>query len=264
MPVSVASLGLGRLPSQGAPWPGGASQEMWIIKQIFLGVDGTGDSDSDIYKADFASSHVRTLYNELSGIRYYWRGPTGHGMQTKHLGAVVADYAKIACHATNAKKGPHDMFICLAGYSRGGAAVIHACNLLKEAGLNIDCLLLFDAVDRSVNLGEVQVQSHQMLAMSFMQMRAASAGSREFFGWVCGTRHALMTKPIRPFTTTNFSPGKLQNVSQRMARWADARGNRGNPRMWSRLSTKLVRSRPRFGRLWPKAVHRQWSILSAL
>lgn len=47
-------------------------------------------------------------------------------------------------------------FLVLAGYSRGGAAVIHACNVLLRKNITVDCLLLFDAVDRTMNLGGVQ------------------------------------------------------------------------------------------------------------
>lgn len=117
-------------------------------KIVFGGVDGTGEFWNNNYERSFAQSHVNTLHNEwLDGPSHYRRGPWWIGDWTRVeanriYNAVKGDW----------KNGAQAVF--LAGYSRGGAAVIEVAKWLKADNIPVECLILFDPVDRSRTVGE--------------------------------------------------------------------------------------------------------------
>jgi hypothetical protein len=74
--------------------------------------------------------------------------------------------------------------IHLAGYSRGGAAVLMVCNELQKADIKIEALLLYDAEDRSRVTGVELVPDNVRYAMH--AMRHPDTDSRPEFG-NCGT-----------------------------------------------------------------------------
>lgn len=155
------------------------------MTQIYFGVDGTGPRDDGTYAANFHDSFVNVFKREFSWDHAgYRRGPAMEGLRTKDLGDAAATYvqSQVATALTRSSIAP---FVCLAGYSRGGAAVIRACNQLKEAQIAVDCLLLFDAVDRAVNLSGVDVIPSNV-ARVYHARRHAEAASRPYFG-NCGT-----------------------------------------------------------------------------
>jgi LysM repeat protein len=58
-------------------------------------------------------------------------------------------YEFVTAHWRNAGKKA----VFLAGYSRGGAAVIEVAKWLKADNIPVECLILFDAVDRTAQVG---------------------------------------------------------------------------------------------------------------
>lgn len=121
---------------------------------IYLGaVDGTHDKPDEQYKKDFANSFVRRLANmkgsgSLWTDAFYHRGPYNFGMDTAAYADIVyKDLVKV--WKTGEAKA-----IFLTGYSRGGAAVIEIAKWLKEReNIPVECLILFDPVDRSTTVG---------------------------------------------------------------------------------------------------------------
>ena len=121
---------------------------------IYLGaVDGTHDKPDEEYKKDFANSFVRRLANMAGsgGLwteAFYHRGPYNFGTDTAVFARIVHDKLVEKWKTGEARA------IFLTGYSRGGAAVIEIAKWLKEEeNIPVECLILFDPVDRTTTVG---------------------------------------------------------------------------------------------------------------
>lgn len=113
------------------------------------GIDGTS-SEEESYAKTYQNSSVNRLHrNELVPFvePWYQRGPYNDGMDTD---ARARDCAK---HVRNMYKSGKAKAIFLGGHSRGGAAVIEVAKWLAEEDIPVECLILFDAVDRSTKVG---------------------------------------------------------------------------------------------------------------
>lgn len=117
---------------------------------IFGGVDGTGVWNNDEYDRQMEFSFVRTLCKGWTdGPALYQRGPTTEDWRLDRATWLCAK--NIYNHVTFNWKPGRAVF--LAGYSRGGAAVIEASKWLKGDNIPVECLILFDAVDRTGQVG---------------------------------------------------------------------------------------------------------------
>lgn len=114
---------------------------------IYAGIDGTGTADNEEYAQTFANSFVNRLQQTFSDAPFYSRGPTVDGMATMALASLAF------VHVMSRWRDEQQDAVVLAGYSRGGAAVIETAQMLKEAGVPVEALILFDAVDRSTVVG---------------------------------------------------------------------------------------------------------------
>jgi thioesterase domain-containing protein len=118
---------------------------------LLAGIDGTGTSDDPEYNTEFASSHVRSLTRlwtwQRHGPAFYQRGPGNFGSDTEKRAQFAADF--LVSYLTMRKAMKQKTGIFLVGYSRGAAAALHACRLLHRKNIGVDCLLMFDAVDRT-------------------------------------------------------------------------------------------------------------------
>jgi len=154
---------------------------------IFFGVDGTGPDDNVTYSADFENSHVRTMWKTWhTTSKGYIRGPSLAGSETAALRDKGLIWIKdeLAKHKIAAGSGDQNR-VFLAGYSRGGAAVISLSYKLMEAGIPVHAMMLFDAVDRS-SIGNTDTIPFNV-GMCFHALRDPKAGSRESFG-NCGRK----------------------------------------------------------------------------
>lgn len=117
---------------------------------VFAAVDGTS-SEEDTYKETFHNSFVNRLHrNELVPFSDTWyiRGPYTSGRDTAVRAEAAYSWVSDRWKSGAAKA------VFLGGYSRGGAAVIEVAKWLKERdGIPVECLILFDAVDRTDTLG---------------------------------------------------------------------------------------------------------------
>jgi hypothetical protein len=133
---------------------------------LFVGVDGTGPDDDAQYATDFSNSCVRELSliwhtfnkNSASGKQsYYLRGPNmpDTAPRTKDTAEKLVEFILESVRLSTHQKTP--LNIHLAGYSRGGAAVILVCNELKKAGVTVEALLLYDAVNMTWDVSGVDL-----------------------------------------------------------------------------------------------------------
>jgi hypothetical protein len=175
----------------------------------FAGIDGTGPWSNATYEKDFASSHVHKLYQKWPwpSLAFYSRGPSLLGMETGTL-ALMAYYFVKDCIENKGAKG-----IFLAGYSRGGAAAIEAASYLDGFiwSTQVNCLILFDAVDRSTTVGgtifDTAIGNNVELCLH--AMRDPKSESRESFD-NCGQRVTDRGKTVlitRKFVGTHGAIG---------------------------------------------------------
>ncbi len=119
---------------------------------IYAGIDGTS-TEEETYEATYKYSFINRLFRrELVQFldTWYLRGPYLSGFDTSERAEACYDWVKEQWTSGAAKA------IFLGGHSRGGAAVIEVAKWLKERdNLPVECLILFDAVDRTNTLGGV-------------------------------------------------------------------------------------------------------------
>ena len=151
---------------------------------IYVGIDGTGEGDWEEYAKEMFNSFVQRLWTrwEWHGHRHYLRGPTTSGSQTKYLSNEAVKWVNWSI-----KHGTPPLGVFLSGYSRGGAALIDAAKTLKTLGINVECLLLFDAVDRTNTLNAEAIPSN--VKICYHSRRHPNTSSRDTFG-NCGLKVA--------------------------------------------------------------------------
>ncbi|MCY7348365.1 MAG: LysM peptidoglycan-binding domain-containing protein [Pyrinomonadaceae bacterium] len=117
----------------------------------FTAVDGTS-TEEETYKETYKNSFINKLYrSELVNFiePWYLRGPYLSGFDTRTRAEAAYKHAKGMWTSGKAKA------LFLGGHSRGGAAVIEVAKWLKADGIPVECLILFDAVDRTHTLGSI-------------------------------------------------------------------------------------------------------------
>jgi hypothetical protein len=183
-------------------------ETLWICGfdmylDIFVGVDGTGPYSDKDYETDFAKSFVKQLSQSPKfRVKEYIRGPGTDGVMTGTLATKAATSAEFCVKVAPDSMTPR---VFLGGYSRGGAAVLEACHILKAKGIKVHGLLLFDAVDRSTSISNTHVPEN--VTVSRHAFRDPKSESRNFFG-NCGTTNSLGVNATRAkFFTTHGGMG---------------------------------------------------------
>lgn len=114
---------------------------------IAMGViDGTGLLGHDAYATAMAHSFCKQLADKLSGSAYYQQGPYFDGTNDGLKAGRTVEWLK------RRRAADPSVRIMLAGYSRGGASVMAAAEVLGWEGIAVDSLFLFDAVARHILL----------------------------------------------------------------------------------------------------------------
>jgi len=174
---------------------------------IFGGIDGTGEWGNDDYAKSFEFSNVTQLYKGWNeGPRHYVRGPWWVGDWTRV-------YANEMFKFVMSKWKAGETAVFLAGYSRGGAAVIEVAKWLKAEKIPVECLILFDPVDRSRTVGNNLDWSNTPIVDTVKNViyakRDPATKSRESFG-NCGTvlqNPGKTTKFFKTFFATHGGMG---------------------------------------------------------
>lgn len=144
---------------------------------IFAGIDGTGVFNDGQYQLEFQNSFVNRMYREWdSPAKFYRRGPSIDGVATANLAFAAFEHV----HKLYRQGGGKPKRIFLAGYSRGGAAVVKVCDLLQDRKIPVDGLFLFDAVDRAVLITPNFIPKN--VRNCFHARRDPRANSRNSFG----------------------------------------------------------------------------------
>lgn len=115
---------------------------------IYAGIDGTS-AEEETYQTTFRNSFVNRLgRSEIVRFddAFYHRGPYTDGTDTRGFAQLAFDWV-VGKWYSNKIDG-----IFLAGYSRGAAAVTEVAKWLEPLGIPVECLILFDAVDRSISI----------------------------------------------------------------------------------------------------------------
>lgn len=174
---------------------------------IIVGIDGTGggsayntaDRNAE-YDRDFANSFVRTIcFGKPNGK--YIRGPIGPGG-----GLPEGIQEGLTFIKTKRAQLPNEP-ILLTGYSRGALGVAVIANELKNQGINVKALMMFDCVDRHVAY-DCDTISNNVENVCHV-VRDPLARSRMTFGnsGLNSTPPTNYVKPIKKFMCTHGGMG---------------------------------------------------------
>jgi thioesterase domain-containing protein len=133
-------------------------------------IDGSGESSLDDYAVDMAGSHCRVVNHLNRAVSEYHVGPSKYnlprhtaGIAHKMFGRVMQNEYGVDVRVSRSArlgsaaqpKSITESRTFLVGYSRGGAAAIQVANLLARESKPVEALFLFDAVDRTLLLSDV-------------------------------------------------------------------------------------------------------------
>jgi hypothetical protein len=110
---------------------------------MIVAIDGTGPDFPGDYAKEMDGSFCSQIGHTANAT--YLRGPTLTGSETSGIANIAVD----AVMALRGKASTGE--VMLAGYSRGGCAAIIAARRLKDRGVGIHSLFLFDAVDIQIS-----------------------------------------------------------------------------------------------------------------
>lgn len=145
---------------------------------VLVGIEGAG-GNAQVPGTGYAGSFIHHLVTTWSGVAEYIPGPSSHPKGVMPT-ATIAMQRAILLHKIHKADG-----LILAGYSRGGAAAIVAAQLLEKAGITVDYMALFDAIERDPSVDSDRIGANVLAAVH--ARRASSAASRPLWG-NCGTR----------------------------------------------------------------------------
>lgn len=154
-------------------------------------VDGTGSPAG--YDQAFAKSFCHVLGLQLGGSAYYQQGPGNPGLE------VAGEAARAFGYCLREYRQNPDVQIMMAGYSRGGSAVIMAAELLEPFGVPVHSMFLFDPVARHVFPGGEVIPAN--VAFSRVARRDQSWGFvKKYEGTLSDSpRLGDSSNPCRPF-----------------------------------------------------------------
>lgn len=132
-------------------------------------VDGTGPDSDAAYRQELGASFCSQIAQMTGGE--YFRGPTLWGSEVEKISQRAADAAMALVGAGKPA--------LLAGYSRGGCAVILAAKILKERGVRVQAMFLFDAVDMQVS----DMSSSQVIGDN-VDYVAHATSARDLLFWI--------------------------------------------------------------------------------
>ena len=196
---------------------------------MIFGVDGTGPFWNKVYNLEMSNSFVSKICGGVKSPTY-WRGPDA--IDT-FLGGpnprVVAEAIRMAVvpNAAPAQLGlspfgaPAIVYptsstelsglkdkVFLTGYSRGAATVLDAAVFLKEYGIPVEAIFLFDSVTRSPWLSGKVIPDN--VKACYHAMRNELSKSRRSFGnsqVVCENSKKTKYEADNTFRTTHAGMG---------------------------------------------------------
>lgn len=146
---------------------------------ILVGIDGTGSAFNPgatrdaAYDIAFANSFVRRICNAGGPHAKYLRGPVALGGGL--VDAINTGFAHIQSKQIAGVTDP----VLLTGYSRGAAGAVALAAKLKDEGIPVRALLLFDCVDRHLFIDSEEIPNNVHYVMHVV--RDPDSSSRESF-----------------------------------------------------------------------------------
>lgn len=203
---------------------------------ILLCIDGTGDSSDSVYNRTMAHSHVRKIWYHSpldDTSKRYMRGPTLLGLEMDSI--VARGYSFVHDRYRELDPGRDRALdleawrprVLLAGYSRGAAAIVDlARQLYQYAEIDVAAMVLFDCVDRAIDLESENIPANVRWLIHAMRDDAAS--SRESFGHsgvrITGPTIQAPGSPRRFFGTHGAIGGAYATTQGSTAAYVDERG----------------------------------------
>jgi thioesterase domain-containing protein len=174
---------------------------------MIVAIDGTGpDSPSD-YAKEMGGSFCSQIGRTANAI--YLRGPTLTGSETSAI-------AKAAVDAVMARRNkPSTGEVMLAGYSRGGCAAIIAARRLKDRGIGVHSLFLFDAVDMQTS----EMHLSQIISDN-VRMVAHVRSARNLSFWIRNPENRDSISAIPAVISPGQEATKPNRSLAATARWA--------------------------------------------
>jgi hypothetical protein len=178
---------------------------------MFICIDGSGpDDDAEYHRAFEHSFLVQALAASTQSNGRWYRGPNGYGEHQVDLTMVARE--AIAWRRTEEARDGDAAKVFLGGYSRGAAGVVHVAYLLEDMHIPVDGMFLFDAVDRSIHIGDslragnVDVVPANVRAV-YHARRSPLAESRESFSNTATSAAAADAYREHFFLTTHGGMG---------------------------------------------------------
>lgn len=202
-------------------------------------IDGTGAMSEDDYAADMNRGFCSKLNKQNGPNAQYWRGPTLFGAETWSIGDEV--FNKIL----NDKPSK----IVLVGHSRGGAACVYVARKLKTEGINVQGMLLLDAVRRAISspmtyfetfasgsallVGGLATQNPSLLSTGMDVLKISTNGIAQDFNQ--GGNQAIDTIPSNVYRALHlireekFSFYFAKTLAQAQQALVDSPSSKGSP-----------------------------------
>ena len=125
-------------------------------------IDGTGPRNDGDYAVAMAESFCTQLRVKFGKNARYERGPSAAGFGIEDKAMRAADFL-----LARKKSGTSRLF--LAGYSRGGSAVLHAAWLMGQKGVSVDGMVLFDPVRMHVSGTKNGIPTNVVQSVAFIR-----------------------------------------------------------------------------------------------
>lgn len=181
---------------------------------ILLGIDGTGVIDKADYKREMQTSFVRYIVSRTPArMKKYLQGPWYEGFDM----GVIVDAAYTFVHLAVAAQPQAKVY--LTGYSRGGAGVIAVADRLREDGVSVEAMMLFDAVDRSLAINSSEIPRNVLRLVH--ARRNPHTNSRRSFGNAGTIWHAPTKTNQAFFWGTHGAVGGVPNLPKDGAKPTD-------------------------------------------
>ncbi|WP_052764141.1 LysM peptidoglycan-binding domain-containing protein [Microvirga massiliensis] len=159
---------------------------------ILIGIEGA-KGDARVQGSGYEGSFIHRMVMNWpdQGSARYVAGPK------VEVGGITSAAVSGFTHVMTLYSQPDVCGVILAGYSRGGAAAIVAAKMLERAGITVDCLALFDAIDRDYTADTTKVSNNVRLTVH--GRRTWSSGSRRGVGncpWIIPNEAYQLSLPM--------------------------------------------------------------------
>jgi hypothetical protein len=175
------------------------------LKTILLCIDGTGVLLTSQYQQENRNSFVSYIArHSRAELKMYLRGPGNEGLDMPIIAAKGYQYVHLAKIANPTAR------VLLAGWSRGGAAVIDVATRLARDNVTVDGMMLFDPVLRSPwsAIGAAVGENIPTNVLRVVQARRnRESFSRNSFGNCANRWHHPTRCEIKEFWSTHGGVG---------------------------------------------------------